>query len=237
MPDQARALQGAPAGVARYAVYCTPDHGSPLARFGVGWFATNPPPAVPGLGRARVEALLAPARLYGFHATLMAPFSLAPGVEPGDLIRALDRFAAARVPVVAPPLYPTTLGAFVALRPRGVCPALDDLAAECVRRLDGFRASSDTDMARRRGAGLTPRQEALLQTWGYPYVMEEYRCHMTLAGPAMAHEVSMLLAAAASRFSELRDEPLVIDAISLVAQPSRDAPFNIVQRFSLAAAA
>ena len=31
-------------------------------------------------------------------------------------------------------------------------------------------------------SGLTDRQEALLTQWGYPYVMEEFRFHITLTG-------------------------------------------------------
>lgn len=223
---------------ARYAIYITPAGGSPLARFGARWFAAHRPPAVPGMARERVDALLAPARAYGFHATLKAPFTLAAGVAAGELLGALDRFAKARAPVIVPPLILATLGPYVALRPRRACPALDTLAADCVRQFDGFRAaSSRSDLARRRAAGLTARQEALLKTWGYPYVMEEFRCHMTLAGPATADEITLISAVAARRSAGPCEEPLTIDALSLVVQPRRDAPFRLLRRIPLAGAA
>src|SRR3546814_16854276 len=55
--------------------------------------------------------------------------------------------------------------------------------ADCVRAFDRFRAPpSETALARRRAAGLSARQEANLQAWGYPYVMEDFRLHFTLTG-------------------------------------------------------
>ncbi len=36
------------------------------------------------------------------------------------------------------------------------------------------------ELQRRRAANLTPRQEFLLMHWGYPYVLDEFRFHMTL---------------------------------------------------------
>ena len=39
------------------------------------------------------------------------------------------------------------------------------------------------ELARRRAGGLTPRQDELLQRWGYPFVLEEFRFHMSLTGP------------------------------------------------------
>jgi hypothetical protein len=50
-----------------------------------------------------------------------------------------------------------------------------------VQGFDDFRApATDAELARRAPASLTPRQRELLKTWGYPYVLDEFRFHLTL---------------------------------------------------------
>ncbi|MFN3614080.1 MAG: phosphonate metabolism protein, partial [Rubrimonas sp.] len=72
-------------GYARYAIYYAPEPGSALARAGAAWLGADPagappPPIEPaGLPRPRAELVSRAAR-YGLHATLKAPFRLAPGV-------------------------------------------------------------------------------------------------------------------------------------------------------------
>ena len=62
-------------------------------------------------------------------------------------------------------------------------PTLETLAADLVRATNPFRAAlSQADLDRRRAAGLTPHQDALLTEWGYPFVMDEFRFHITLSG-------------------------------------------------------
>jgi hypothetical protein len=52
-----------------------------------------------------------------------------------------------------------------------------------VRHFERFRRPTDpTELQRRRTSGLTQRQEALLGEFGYPYVFDQYRFHLTLTG-------------------------------------------------------
>jgi hypothetical protein len=89
----------------------------------------------------------------------------------------------ARAPVTIPSLEVRRLGGFIAVVPTEPSAALADLAAATVAALDPFRAPpSEAELARRRKARLSDRQEALLMKWGYPYVMEEFRFHLTLTG-------------------------------------------------------
>ena len=68
--------------------------------------------------------------------------------------------------------------------PADVAPALQALADACVEGVDRHRAPPDeAELARRRGAGLSPEREANLRRWGYPDVFETWRFHMTLTGP------------------------------------------------------
>ncbi|HET6522220.1 MAG TPA: DUF1045 domain-containing protein, partial [Geminicoccaceae bacterium] len=171
----------------RYAIYFAPAPDDPLGAFGNRWLGRDPwtgeclpQPRIPGLAPERLHAITASPRRYGFHGTLKPPFALAPGATPADLDMAARTFAAARRPVEVP-LALRSLSGFLALVPAEPVPALDALAADCVRAFDSFRAPSDAaELSRRRAAGLTARQDALLLAWGYPYVFEEFRFHLTL---------------------------------------------------------
>lgn len=224
----------------RFALYIAPPADHPLHRFAaawLGWDAENgrsrePGPAA-GLSAARIAALTAEPRRYGFHATLKPPFRLAEGCDEGQLILALEHFVSTRQPLRLPRLHLAKIGHFLALRPSTASPALNALAADCVRDFDRFRAPpSEAELARRRAAGLSPRQEQYLLDWGYPYVLEEFRPHFTLTGrldnAAEAAALERYLAQATAPFS--REEYLVED-ICLFVQNGKAAPFRIAGRY------
>jgi len=172
----------------RQAIYFAPPAGSPLARFGAAWLGWDPEAGaevedlpVAGLPLPR-EALVAAPRRYGFHATLMPPFRLAAGRDAAGLDEAVAALAAAQAPFVQR-LGLGWLGGFLALMPVAEPPALAALAAACVTGLDGFRAPSPPEeLGRRRAAGLDTVEEANLRLWGYPYVLDRFRLHITLTG-------------------------------------------------------
>lgn len=225
----------------RFAIYFAPPEDSALWAFGNGWLgrdaATGEPrqrPAIPGFDAGRLEAMTRTAAGYGFHATLKPPFALAKGRTPEDLDVAARDFAAARGPLEAPPLELASLDGFVALRPAAPCGPLDRLAADCVSEFDPFRAApSDTEIARRRENGLTPTQDRLLMDWGYPYVFEEWRFHMTLTCRLSDGERRALMAALAPRVAPLCSEPLVIGSVCLFRQEDRASPFRLSARYPL----
>lgn len=214
---------------ARYAVYYAPSPDGPLGRFGRWWFAADGPPTLPGFDRATLVEAQDFARHYGFHATIRAPFTPVADCGETDLIQALRDFAASRRPLTLAPLQPAALGRYLTLRPSTPIPELSDLAAECVRAFEPLRAPlSAADIARRRASGLTPRQDELMRQWGYPYVMEEFRFHMTLAGPLDEDILQRLLEALRQPCAELSAAPFVFDRLSLCYQPGRTDPFNVV---------
>lgn len=195
---------------ARYALYYAPAPGSAWDRFGAAWLA-------------RDDARLREPRRYGFHATLKAPFRLRPGARPGDLVDALDAFTRTQCAFTVARLRVARLDGFFALVPARPEPRLDALAAECVRRFDGLRAPlSDDELARRRRVPLTLREEALLEQWGYPYVMEEFRFHLSLTGRVDADD--------ALEAPALPDEPLLIEAVTVFEEPEPGASFRRVHR-------
>jgi putative phosphonate metabolism protein len=226
---------------ARYALYFAPERGSALARFGRRWLGYDaasgefqPQPVLSALPPQRLAAITAEPRNYGFHATLKPPFALAAGTDARALFRAVADFADAQPAFSAPPLRLTNIGGFWALVPSRPCADLDALAVAAVDQLDAFRAPPPAaELAKRRRVGLTARQEALLRRWGYPYVMEEFRFHMTLTGRIGGDERAVVGEVLREMSAPLCRDSLHVDAVGLFQQPTRSSPFRMVGRFRL----
>lgn len=226
-------------GYARYAVFWVPPEGSGLARFGAAWLGWDciagqeiERPAV-ALPRPLPEMTRAPWR-YGFHATLKPPFRLAPGTDAAALDRAVAELAARRPTARAPGLAPSARLGFAALMPAGPAPEIDALAAACIRDLDRFRAApSETELARRRATGLTPRQDEYLTRWGYPYVFEDFRFHLTLSGRLRPGEAAAMLAAVTPLASSHLEPELQLDEICLFGDPGANRGFRVLRRYPL----
>ena len=160
----------------RYAIYWAPEPGEPLAEFGASWLgrdaetgALRSPPRIVQADPASVAEVTAEPRRYGFHATLKPPFALKSETNVRDLLEAVRSFAAERASFALPTLRLASIDGFLALVPAERSDALQRLADECVRAFDGFRAPPlAAELARRRRAPLSPRQDGYLERWGYP---------------------------------------------------------------------
>lgn len=195
-------------------------------------------PELRAFGPSELDDLTSAPAVYGFHGTVVPPFHLADDGPHAldDLDRVVHELAARIAPIVVPSLRIGMLGAFVAFRPAEPCAPLDRLAAECVTRLAPLRRPpDDLDVVRRRRAGLTPRQEELLVEWGYPYVFDEFRYHMTLTRDLAPAEVADVLAAAQHWFGELDGAPYVVDDLTVLVQTGRGEPFVEHARHALGA--
>jgi putative phosphonate metabolism protein len=227
---------------ARYAIYWAPETRSPLARLGEAWLgrsaegaAVAERPAVAGFDAATADAITAEPRRYGLHATLKPPFRLAEGSSAERLAETLADFACGLAPVRAPPLGLKRIGRFLALVPGGPALALDSLAAACVTHFDRFRAPPDAeDIARRGRHALTAAQRENLLRWGYPYVMGEFRFHVTLTGPLDAETAASLAPALAALFAPAMAAALDIRELALFRESSPGAPFELVHRAAMA---
>ncbi len=125
----------------------------------------------------------------------------------------------------------SSLSGFLALIPDCPAPALLGFADRCVEAFDGFRAPPDAaELARRRRAGLTPAQEAHLQRWGYPYVFDQFRYHMTLTGRLAAPEREQIQCWLADHFGTATAAPVPLE-LALFEQPGRGLPFRLVRRY------
>ncbi|MEY2618125.1 MAG: hypothetical protein RL522_1127 [Pseudomonadota bacterium] len=222
----------------RVAVYFAPHPDSLQGQAGSTWLgrcalrdAPLPQPAVEGISPQHLADLTAEPRRYGWHGTLKAPFRLGQNVQLADVRAALRRLCEGR-PVFELPMQVAALGDFLALRPTHASPALDALAADCVQTLQALADPlSAGELARRRRAGLTPEQDALMQAWGYPHVLSQFRFHLSLTGslrdlsdPARAR----LLEAAQQHFQGLAS--CRIDRLSLFIEPEPGAPFRLFEQ-------
>ena len=217
----------------RYAVYFLPTDRA-LTAFGAAWLGwdveTGAPVAQPDV-KGIEEATRTP-RKYGFHGTLKAPFRLAEGRDAAELRDAVSALAASLNVVSIDGLKLARLGQFLALVPEGKTSGLEALAFACVQRLDHFRRPAEAaELARRRASGLSSRQDALLMEWGYPYVADEFRFHMTLSGKMTAVELDTLKTAAEEHLPDL-PRPFDFTSISLAGE-REDGAFQLIERFEL----
>src|SRR5262249_25097452 len=147
---------------------------------------------------------------------------------------ALSDFAARRQSFVAPRLKLSKLSGFLALTLSEPCPAFVELAADCVREFDVFRASPPPEeLARRRHTRLNTRQIEHLDRWGYPYVLDEWRFHMTLTSSLESPVIDTIGTHLQDLFSPYCREPFLVDSICLFEQPAAGAPFQVLERFPL----
>ena len=222
----------------RYAIYYAAPRGSPLDRFGAAhlgydaWSGDDLP--FPAGLPADWRELTDDPRKYGFHATLKAPFALAPGNSEADLLAACADFAltARRIPVIEPVV--SSISGFLAVVAAGPSDELLQLAADCVRAFDPFRAPlTPEDRARRKPELMTKRQRDYLDRWGYPYVMEEFRFHMTLTGRLESSRREPVLDILSERFQKIGLTSLAIDAIALFKQKDSKSQFRTISDWLL----
>lgn len=225
----------------RYAIYFAPPQTSSWGRFGAKWLGRDAilaepvkPYRVPGFSAAEIERLTGEPRRYGFHATLKAPIRLAPGASRAGFLDAVQ-LVADRIEAV--PLGAVTvgrLGSFLALLPVQPPARLRDLAALCVRELDAWRAApTSVELARRRKAPLSHTEEAMLARWGYPYVLEHWRFHMTLTGAVPQEWMEPLQCWLERKVDAVGGETMVVDSLCVFEQAASDAEFRMTERIAL----
>lgn len=219
----------------RYAIYFTPSFSDPLTLAAASWLGRNvysgepvEHPAVRGLGIHEIAFHTALPRRYGFHATLKAPFHLHLESTEAALLRELMRFAGTLEPFEIPRLVVGRLGDFYGLVPEKPCASLDYLAAAVVQQFDGYRAPlSEAEIERRNPDGLSAPQFSNLHRWGHPYVMDEFRFHMTLTGPLLSRDFGRIETALGAHFGPVLGEPVEIANLALFVEKEPGAPFLV----------
>lgn len=222
----------------RFGIYYAPAVSETLWERAAFWLGRDPADGdifegpVAGLERDRLLNLTQSASRYGFHATIKAPMALVSGATQDDLTQALTEFAAGAVPVDLGRLQLTDIDGFLALTPTGAAEPIRDFAATVVEDFDPFRAPMTIkDRAARAARGLTPRQEELLDAYGYPYVFEEFFFHMTLTDRLADADRAEIQSAAETWFAATLDEPMRIDRLSLYHEAETGRPFRRIADF------
>jgi putative phosphonate metabolism protein len=228
----------------RYAIYFAPALHSPWWAAGSHWLgrcaATGQSlkqPLISGIEANAFRRLTQEPRRYGWHATLKAPFELRPEHSVASLLQAVQDLAQDLPAFDLPPLQVSSEGDFMALRPAGDVSAIEATADACVTRLHGFaKPLSPADLARRRQSPLTPAQDQMLVQWGYPWVLDEFKFHLSLTGPL--HQVTeaerqALTQAAQAHFETL--PPCRFGHMALFVEPKKGADFQWLHSVALRA--
>ena len=226
----------------RYAIYFIPALHSPWWSAGCHWLgrcaATGQllkQPHIAGVDAQQLRHWTSDPRRYGWHATLKAPFELHSDKSVSLLLRAMHALAQELPAFDLPPLQVSTEGGFLALRPVGHTPAIEDTAAACVTRLHDFaQPLNEADLARRRKAPLTAAQDHMLRQWGYPWVLDEFKFHLSLTGPLEGmteRERQALIQAAQTQFETL--SPCRFAHIALFVEPQKGADFQWLESVEL----
>lgn len=212
----------------RVAVYATPAPESALNRLAGDWLGRDAfsgrltRPAGPH--RDPVDAAAA---RYGFHATLRAPFRLKNSVDLDPLVGCLRALCAERAAPVIGRLVLGRLEDFFALVPAEPEPDLQRIEDCVLQAFEPYRAPlTAEEIARRRPERLSQRQRDYLDRWGYPFVREEFRFHMTLTGPVPGPAEDWR-ADLESRFAPVLGQPLPVDGLGIFVEPAPGAPFRV----------
>ena len=216
----------------RFAIYYLPT--GVLSKAGAAWLGWDVDKGVPchQPDVEGIEDITKTPRKYGFHGTLKPPFRLAARTDIDGLARAVQMLATNLAPVQIDGLQISPIGRFLALIPIGDTTALAALAAQIVRDLDTFRAPpSAAELEKRRASALNPAQEANLLAWGYPYVLDQFRFHLTLSGKLTDAQRIIAETALAEHLPPL-PTPYVIDRIALVGERD-DGMFQKIHSYTL----
>lgn len=215
----------------RYAFYFSPPASSTLAAFGkiclgrTAFRARGPDVTSSFTDQTRWHTLTSKPAHYGFHATLKAPFELQQNSSRDQLIEAARIFASRQTPITLTTLAPRLLSQFLALTLEKQPDTVTSLAQRCVVAFEEHRLPlSNFDVQRRLQQPLNDRQTSLLQQFGYPYVADQFRFHMTLSGE-LSHQDSDFVEWATQIYQRTVTTPPLLDRIALFMQTDRQSPF------------
>lgn len=232
---------GTPRQAHRYAIYYVPEEDTGLFAAATLWLGRDArtdsklePPLPAKISRSDWERFTEGPRRYGFHATLKPPFRLASGRSPDELRARLRRFASHQQRFTIPGVSVGRITNFLALRSNPVGKDFPELAGKCVTDFDEFRTPpTQEDLDARSHNGLNVRERRNLERWGYPYVLDTWKFHMTLTSslqPAIGYIFQQHITA---RLAEHCNQRFSVESICLFEEPEPGSPFLLTDRFPL----
>lgn len=235
---------------ARYAIYFTPEDKSDLAYFGACALGRMPDGSdlihreemlrsdetlisnTVFIDKSLAIELRERPSHYGFHATLKAPFHLAENRYEEELLESVQAFSESQQLINLESLQPQKISGFMALTLENQPESLLSLAEQCVRRFEPFRAPlTDEDLQKRKPEDLDEQQRAYLFEFGYPYVLSEFRFHMTLTGPVNDNTHDEYIDWLTSLYYDIVREGRTLDRLAVFKQPDRSSPFVRLAEF------
>lgn len=225
----------------RYGIYFSPRPSELLHALGSQWLGrdavtgeTLDPNLPDSLTRDEWLRATKSPRRYGFHATLKPPFRLANGRSLQDLQSALRQFAARHRSFQVRSLCIAPLGRFLALILTEPSNTFSALAADSVSEFERFRApATEEELSQRLRDSLSPREREHLLHWGYPYVFDTWKFHMSLTGSLPPESLPPLALRLRERFAQACDQPLLVDSVCIFHEPYPGAPFQLMDRADL----
>lgn len=226
----------------RYAIYYAPQVSSPWWSTWSEWLGRDASsgvlkatPLIDGLDQDVFNALVKEPARYGLHATIKAPFKLGLGIEIENVSQRLQGISQQQKAFELK-LKLEKFRNFYALTPIGDVNYIQELANQVVIDMDDFRLSlTEEELNKRRLNGLSPLEDQMLIKWGYPYVLDCFRFHISLSGHLEGLDTryqELIENAIEQRLQVLSEIPLMFDSLCLFEEPNIGADFYLKERFT-----
>ena len=227
----------------RYAIYYCPDSTSAWWDIWSKWLGRYPNQVAeitqsecPGISQERFYQFTKHPRRYGLHATLKAPFFLNQTSTFNDLLKATHRIGEQHSPFEIN-LELLLYGDFLALVSKNASILLEHLERDLVMQLDSFRLPlTDAQLNKRRSVGLNPREDQLLQEWGYPFVLDCFQFHLSLTGSlkkATQDEIEAMTNFSQRQLHTLKNNKIKIDSICIFEELTENSALILKKRIPL----
>ena len=223
----------------RYAIYYAPIENCELDVFGkclLGWDPykgeeiTKPYPLkLPNLQKFS-RFVLTP-KQYGFHGTIKAPFRLKDGYTYNDLENKVGEISKQIHSFHLNKLIIKKLGYFIALIPTNNL-KVNEVSNKFVEGLDYLRDElSENEIKKRNPIKLTSRQKKMLFKWGYPYVFNEFKFHLTLTSKLNIEEIDDVFKSLQNILTQFNLIKINFNSVCIFGQKS-DEKFYFIKRFN-----
>ena len=188
----------------RYAIYYAPPKESSLEEFGRYWFGWDPLNAKLINNKQRINYLnrfgiknlknidknVLIAKKYGFHGTLIPPFKLNKNYSTNKLFKKTDEIAKKFKKFKFYKFKLKKINNFYAFVQNKKNSNINKISNRLVKELFKFRSPlTKKEIDKRNPSKLSKLQLNILHKWGYPYLMSEFKFHMTIASEVTGNKL------------------------------------------------
>ena len=223
----------------RYAIYFAPSETSKIGQFGRLLLKRTAKKMVDegmltDLPKELHRKIIKTPQHYGFHGTLKAPFELHPDYNLYHLDTTLIKFCSSFPDFSIKSLKLQIIAEFIALVPNGEVERLYQLHRKLTEEFNYLCGPlSDFDRDRFLARGLTNGQKKYLCRYGYPFILDSFKFHLTLTSSLTENEQTTCLELLDNMIVDFKDERLSVDRVCLFKQETRKSPFFMVKEYNL----